>query len=171
MKRIIELILLTSVCCMLSSCNDEQERLIIDYTPVVLKVDVVNTQGDNLLDESYAGNILDKELTITYKGNTTQISRTAPEALMPQSRALMPHWYGAFIMSGENYWTVKPVEPAIFIGEFDGGLSGTVALTLQLGDKSFDLSYKAKVNMLDVDRTFYIDGKKNEGKDQYTIVL
>ena len=170
MKKYFYLTVLLLGAISMPSCNNDEP--IWDYAPVILKVNVVNQQGDNLLDSQYNGNILDGLMTLTYNGKTSGVALTPPEDLIPQSRYYLPTWYGAFVMSGENYWTYpEPTEPAIFIGEFDGSASGKFDMTLTLGDKSFELSFTSKVNKGDVKREFFIDGKKNSNNNLYTITL
>ena len=151
------------------SCDDEM--VIYDYTPICLKVTVQDKNGNNLLDSLNTNNILGKQMTITINGKTNEISLKTPQDLIPPSRAILPIWYGAFVMSGENYWWNSSIEPSICIGEFDGALNGKEEVELNIDGEKHVISFKNQVNKSNVKRSFYLDGKEVKDRGNFTIVI
>ena len=79
----------------LTSCGDDDVPL-VDVPPVDFMIEIVDAQGNNLLDPDFAGNILDKGLEMEYNGETYEAvinpESNAPVAFM--SRAYLPVFYG-----------------------------------------------------------------------------
>lgn len=157
--------LIAGICISLISCKHDED-LIIDYYPVEYEILVVNSEGDNLLEESTPGNILDTEMYIELAGERYDVNYGRPaEEGFPYpalTRFYMPMWYGAFIAP---YWYPYPDVPErenrLYVGEFPGDASGEIMFKLYLDGKSFKISYKnKKISGLDVDRHYYLDGKE-----------
>lgn len=157
--------------CLLSlaftSCgNDEEPDLIIDYSPITIQVNVRNSNGENLLEPSTQGNILEGNNTFTYDGKTSNIHVGWPknrERSSNMTRYYMPMWYGAFIAPAFSPYSENQKENAIYIGEFEGGESGTINMELNLGENKYEISVKSKVKGTSVKRDYSINGKKNNG--------
>lgn len=157
----------------LTSCGDEED-IIFDYSPITLKVNVHNSNGENLLEKSTPGNILDDKNTFSFNGETSDIYVGWPNEekdVSSETRFYMPMWYGAFIApSFYKYSYYDKGENAIYIGEFDGAASGTLNMELNLGEHKYEISVKSKVNGKDVKREYTINGKKNKS-DVFNIIL
>lgn len=157
----IKYLSLSLVLCAFVSCKDDNndDDLIIDYSPVNLIVEVLNPNGENLLNPATPGNILEWDNYIYCDNRRYTISEWNPDNSQYQvvTRAYFPKWYGARIILA-----YQTNEPAIAIGEFNGGGSGTAHVLLVLGTHTYDLSFTSKVNGLNVDRQFYLDGKKQD---------
>lgn len=158
-------ILITVICYGLTSCKND-ENLIIDYSPVIYDILVVDSNGNNLLENSTPGNILDTEMFIEMNGERYDViygHPYEPEGPFPsKTRASLPRWFKPFIAS---YWYPYPVLPEIgnrlYIGEFPGDARGEIKFVLHLGEKSYEISYKnKKIKGFDIDRRYYLDGKK-----------
>ena len=150
------------------SCNQDKEEdiLIIDYYPVAYEILVVNSDGENLLDESTPGNILNTEMYIELSGERFDVHYGRSEDdIFPYpttTRAYMPMWYGAFIFP---YWYPYPDLPErdnrLYVGEFPGDAHGEVKFKLSLDGHSYEISYvNKKISGLDVERHYYLDGKE-----------
>ena len=166
-KKGIFFFLLSGLFTCFSSCkNDDDEFLIIDYYPVIYEIQVLNASGENLLDESTEGNILDKEIYIEAYGEKFDVSYGRPEeSILPEAfrtRAYMPMWYGVFVSS---YWYQYPELPdrdnRLYVGEFPGDASKEVKFKLYLDGHSYDVSYvNKKIKGMEVDRHYYLNGKE-----------
>lgn len=126
----------------LSACG--KDDVIIDYAPVVISVKVQNEAGDNLLDPSVAGNILDRDISVTYEGNNYPI-----ESVDESGRFWPGFWRGVILVNGQ----------VLEIGEFDGS-SAHEDCVLHIGTRDIPISYDAKFNGMKVKRTYYFDGKQ-----------
>ena len=160
----------------LNSCKHDDDIIAIDYTPIEYEVLVVNSVGDNLLEESTPGNILEKEMYIELAGERYDVNYGRPDEpefpYPPLTRVYMPMWYGAFIAP---YWYPYPELPErdnrLYVGEFPGDARSEITFILYLDGHSYEISYvNKKINGLDIDRHFYLDGKEIEGPN-VTIVL
>lgn len=165
-KKFSLFLLAITISCGMISCKGEHEDLIIDYYPVEFEILVVNTDGENLLDESTPMNILDSEMYVELAGEKYEVQYGRPEdPFFPHpalTRAYMPSWYGAFIAP---YWYHYPDLPErgnrLYIGEFPGDIKGEVKFELNLDGHSYNISYiNKKFSGLNVEREFYLDGKK-----------
>ena len=176
-KKVRLFLSITSIWCGMLSCkHDEPNDIIIDYYPVDFEILVVNTGGENLLDESTSNNILDSEMYIELAGEKYEVHYGRPEdpffPYPPLTRAYMPSWYGAFIAP---YWYFYPdlVERGnrLYIGEFPGNIKEEVKFKLYLDGNSFEISYfNKKISGLDVERYFYLDGKEIDSSS-FTLTL
>ena len=176
-KKKFSLILLTAgITVILNSCKHDDDIIAIDYTPIEYEILVVNSVGDNLLEESTPGNILNTEMYIVLAGERYDVNYGRPDEpefpYPPLTRAYMPMWYGAFIAP---YWYPYPELPErdnrLYVGEFPGDARSEVTFELYLDGHSYEISYiNKKINGLDIDRHFYLDGKEIEGPN-ITIVL
>ena len=158
---------------MLSSCdytrgdepNDDGEW-IYDLTPITFEVEILNQDGENLLEESTPGNILGSEMFLIYNGERYEIINgyiDTPYFPYPNgTRFYMPSWYGGFIAP---YWypskDLPERENSLHIGEFEGGTDG-VSFDLSLNGHSYIVSYTNKVSFhkgqIDAERHYYLDG-------------
>lgn len=176
-KNGILFLLTTGMCASMISCkNDNDDPLIIDYYPVVYEILIVNSTGDNLLEESTPGNILDTEMYMEIDGEKYDVNYGRPEEpTLPfpnLTRAYMPMWYGAFI---SPYWYPYPQYQErgnrLYIGEFPGDASGEIMFKLYLDGHSYEISYiNKKISGLDIDRHYYLDGKEIESSS-FTLTL
>lgn len=161
------------------SCKHDEEDwddVIIDYSPVVFEILVVDSSGENLLEESTAGNILGSEMYIELSGEKYDVEYGRPmDPVFPYpnlTRAYMPEWYGAFIAP---YWYPYPELPErtnrLYIGEFPGNASKEIKFLLFLDGNSYEISFiNKKINGLDIDRHYYLDGQEIPSSS-FTITL
>ena len=165
MKRELFSLVIIGIFSGLISCKSEDDDMIIDYSPVDFAITVVNSAGDNLLEESTKGNILDTEMYIELCGEIYDVSYGRPEPIFPYpslTRAYFPAWYGAFIAPYfYEYPDLPPSDNRLFVGEFEGDARGEVKFTLYLDGHSYEISYKnKKISGLNIDRHYYLNGKE-----------
>ena len=163
-----------------TSCNsdtdDDDDFWDVDYYPVIFEIEVLNDEGENVLDASTPGNILDKEMYVLLADEKYDVHYGRPsEPYFPYphlTRVYMPSWWGAFI---SPYWYIHPDLPErgnnIYIGEFPGDYNGEVTFQLVLDNSTYSFTYKNKVvGHLQVERHFYLDGEEMPSSS-FTIVL
>lgn len=80
-----------------TSCDDDEGSIVWDFTPVTVKMDVVDAQGNDLLDPDTSGNLLESGITATFCGKDYDI--VDPRAVLAdaQSRAILAMFYGLYI--------------------------------------------------------------------------
>jgi len=145
---------------MMQSCGDNDEPepgMIFDVYPIVFTIAVENAAGDDLLaDSAFVEN-----LALIYKGKTTPVTAAG-------SRAYMPHWSGARLVSGSDG------RHTIVVGEFDGdgSYSDEFVLRVDSRDYRFSFSTKAKYKKDDIKftRHYYLDGEAIPPYDNHCIV-
>ena len=175
-KNGILFLIIIGLCTGFISCKHNDDILIIDYSPVIYEILVVNSAGDNLLEESTPGNILDTEMYIELAGERYDVNYGLPdEPIFPypaMTRAYMPAWYGAYIAP---YFYPYPGLPErgnrLYVAEFPGDASSEIMFELHLDGHSYEISYKnKKISGLDIDRHYYLNGKEIESSS-FTITL
>lgn len=133
MKKNGYIFMLAVVSLLLSACDSE---VIYDIAPTVLKIVLVDEDGNNLLDRSVPGNWAGEAMNIEYKGKEYSAVWTAEE-LYPRSRMYVPMFSGLV-------WS-KITEPndagCLWFGEFSG-------------EKDFDMSLKFSIEKLNSDYEF-----------------
>lgn len=172
-KTLYTLLLFLGAMLVNTSCSsDEDDDIWIwDFYPISLNVEVVDEDGNNLLDPANPANILSQPITLTHDGETTPIELYKVEAALPESRAILVRWYGAYIIGAPDQ---SDGRYHIFIGEWDA-FAKDDSVKLNIDGKEYELSftnsYKAqKHGAYDFDRKYYIDGQANENRN-YKIVL
>lgn len=153
----------------LTSCGDDDEPL-IDVAPVKFTIEIVDAQGNNLLDPEFAGNILDKGLEMEYNGETYEaVINTESNALVAiMSRAYLPVFYGLQVYeanSGKAGWIMS-------FGEFEGAVQqAEYQCTLRVKDLGFSYKLKAVVKHKGkgYEHTYYLDDTAIKGG--YRIVI
>lgn len=167
MKRIIFCIGVLFLFLSLSSCKEKEEEYWVgDVNCEYFQVHVEDEDGNNLLDENYEGNILEKEMYVIYKGEKNDIFLGWPE-FRPGS--LAPEvWYEPYIAPALNEYS--PLEkPAIFIGVFGRGVDSSVDLFID--GISHTLSFKSKqISQFDYDDSYFMDGIQ-QSNNNFLIVL
>lgn len=132
MRRLIYFLLATTMIMAIGACskNDDMpdcnmpdNNVIWDIYPASVFVNIVDEEGNNLLDPTIEGNWIDEPMWIEYADKAFDVVWTKEDLPFP-SRAIMPHFYGA-VWSG--VWTDKNY--SIYFGEFDGASSRTLNLT------------------------------------------
>lgn len=84
--------------------NSEMSEMIIDMTPVVVRIEVTDTQGRNLFDESTPGNWLTRSFSATFDGK---------EFVWPSA----PTKFYFAMLKG---FYLEPNRATLFFGELDG---------------------------------------------------
>ncbi|MFI3285746.1 MAG: hypothetical protein R3Y08_03750 [Rikenellaceae bacterium] len=148
--------------------TDKYDDIIWDYTPMTLDISVVNDKGEDLLDKSVDGNILDNEITITYDGNTYGLGKGAEPIVTRECLAVfdgLTHYDSPY---GNNY---------LSFGEFAAYYSYDMDLTLDLGTgKTYDLRYVHNFEHIDlleqptIENEAYVDGELMD-YDKFVIEL
>ncbi|MFI3285747.1 MAG: hypothetical protein R3Y08_03755 [Rikenellaceae bacterium] len=70
MKKSLFLFLVIFTIAAISGCektdNNEPTTDVVEASPIVMNIFVVNRNGKNILDESYKGNVLDYDIEMTF---------------------------------------------------------------------------------------------------------
>lgn len=123
--KILSLICMITGIMMLSSCKDHHEIPMIDALPVHIQVQVQNEYGDNLLDENFADNILNKDIYVTFKGEKYPLLRYGSR--------LLPATFSSPVIS----------ENTLIIGELDGQ-NYLSTVVLHLGRVEYIITFENK---------------------------
>lgn len=174
MKKILSMLLIALMMIpALTSCNSDDDPQVLELNPYVIFVDV--TDGNqSLLNPNNPVNILNRPMTITVDGTTTNVAvpTTKPIFESTLSRALPANWFGASIgvMTATGY-------PYIIIGEFEGqGMyEKTILLEIdyhQYTIKVFNDSRIVNGDQMVFNRKFYLDGQElNSSSGMFRIVI
>jgi hypothetical protein len=103
-----------------------------DFSSDDLAMILVDSDGNNLLDPDYAGNILDRNITATYKGKTYSVN----DATEAGTRAYPPKWYGLRFGVFYGYSGDKGT-PALLFGEFEAGTTAEFTIDWGWGQTEF----------------------------------
>lgn len=134
-------LLMSLILCLLPSvffCSCDEEEIVwdCDYLGICLEVSVEDANGNNLLDPSFAGNILDTPISASYNENSNTVKLEAPEEV----------WYPFFYDWKEPYIDTDAEKPVIMIGILPFGYKGTHwdTVVLNLGDRTYNLKIKSE---------------------------
>ena len=124
--------------------------MIMDWTPVKLRIYVENQAGEDLLDPDSEINMLEG-VTMTYRGETYEL---VPE---PETKYYLPHFDGLQLMldeDGRHY---------LYFGELDGAEEYNDDFTLAWGDATSDvIHYKRNIFMTAVSEKWKLNGAKSD---------
>lgn len=160
MKRFLSFVYLAVILISLTGCGDDD--VLWDIAPTRVQLNVVNQDGENLLDPNVDGNIWGETATLIIDGKSTDyvIERN------PRSRAMLAIFYGVYLenLTGTEYLT---------IGEWQTEKSAEYDMTLIIRGKSYSIrvvnDFKWKHNEPKIKRTYFLDGKQTD--NPMTIVL
>ncbi len=102
-------------------CSSIVESMEWDISPVVVRIYIQNDNGDNLLDDSYEGNILEYIVKMTYEGEEYNLGEE-----VVASRAYLPTFEGLQLIDSDS-------GPYITFGQFEGADSYSMDMSLYLG--------------------------------------
>ena len=139
------------------SCEGTDDVSIKDFSPVELKLYVMNDEGYNLLDASTENNLLSNEIKAINNGLAYHLDTT----IIEEEREVVPvnaaTFYGLKLMKDKND------EVYVCIGEFDGGRSfDNEIVTLDWGDGTYStIKFDSRVSWWKsepiVHRFFFLD--------------
>lgn len=169
-KRInyLYLLVMAIIALAMPSCSDEDEYYITDVYATILKVQINDADGNNLLDPDFPGNIIGEDISIEYEGETYSVNWESEKEVA--SRYYLPYFFG--IRHTNEYskdWKVA-------IGEFDGARNYDITIPLSVNNRIFNIRLKhiceMKKNGLveNLETTVYLEGKEYKGEN-VTIVL
>ena len=165
----------------LTSCShedDPDEDRFFDFAGIYFEVNVINKAGENLLEPSTPGNILDKDIYIIFNGLKYEVTMGKPNEgyfPYPYTRENVPIWYGAFIAPSFYYYPmVNDSTNKLWIGNFNGRSHGeTVDLFIE--NEKYVLSFTNVIHddyyPPDIDRHFYLNGRVVGDHGIFTITI
>lgn len=157
-----KLFLLSLFVLLLSSCDND---VLTDYAPYILQIKLLNSEGENLLDKSVVGNIVDSNIEMSF-GKTIYPMET-PDYLgnSVKSRYYMPTFRGL---------QRKPDFEEGYIltwGEFDCAKSKNYEFTLNIpGYYPFDFQLEIKTKGSKVKTRLTMNGKIMTGSKVYIVL-
>lgn len=144
MKVFFKIFTASAIILMAGSC------MIMDWTPVTLRIYVENQAGEDLLEPGSETDILEG-VTMTYRGETY---RLAPE---PETKYYLPDFDGLELMKdgdGRYY---------LYFGELDGAEEYNDDFTIVWGDGTSDvIHYKRNIFMTTVSEKWKLNGSKSD---------
>lgn len=149
----------------LASCDSSNKLIEVDYTPIVFRFDIVDSEGNNLVTQEIYDN--GDESTILVYDDVSYTLKSFHETFDTQSRAYMP------VMRG--FYVSAPIddEYSLYFGELDGSKNyNKKTITLKWADGTEDkivFSHKV-VGILKVERTVTVNGKSNGSSTNITLV-
>lgn len=162
-----------ALCLVLASCSDKSDEPIWDYAPYILSIDIVDSEGNNLLDPEVKGNIADQPIRMLYRDEAYEM--LIPDETNPKSRYYLPRFFG-LVLSRGRYYEIDPDKPwQLWWGELDRSESRTFNFELQIESiNRAPFSFELKINNKgkgEVEQELYLDGKKVATPTHCTIVL
>ncbi len=139
------------------SCEGVEDVAIKDFSPVELKLYVMNEEGYNLLDASTDNNLLGNNIKAINNGLAYSLDTSTIEEEREAQPVNAATFYGLKLMKDKNG------EPYVCIGEFDGGRSfDNEIVTLDWGDGSYStIKFDSRVSWWKsepiVHRFFFLD--------------
>lgn len=110
-----------------------------DVSPVIVKINIQDKEGHNLLDPESEGNIVGSNLVkVEYNGKTYETQWNWKYDETPESRHYFAKFRGLLHFYTPSMES-KPSEWVIWLGEIDGALSFDDKMKLTVGDKSYDI--------------------------------
>ena len=147
MKRL--LIILIAIIC-LNGC--EKHSMIIDWAPVIFKIQVQDSQGNDMLDPANDNTWL-IGTEISFRNYSEVMDKND---ISPVTKAIMPIYEGARVEKGSDCFYIA-------FGEFHRRDNDTEQMTIKWPDGSIsEVTYKCKLieSKLEAKETFYLNGKK-----------
>ncbi len=120
---------------LLCGCEDNRGKLIWDIIPLTYEISVVDSRGNNLLNEDTEGNILSDNIKAVYNGVEYLLG---DDASKQESRALPTTFRELFLSSTNNGWNADSGENKLYFGEFTGEESQDVEFVIDWGDGTTD---------------------------------
>ncbi len=140
------------------SCSESEDFVIRDFSPIEMKMYVMNEEGYNLLDENTENNLLGNAIKAINNGAAYYLdTSTVEEEKEPVSRALHATFYGLKLMKDRDG------QPYVCFGEFDGARNfDNEIITLDWGDGTYNtVTFDSRVSWQKsepiIHRYFYLD--------------
>ena len=139
-----------------TACSNSNKGMIWDIAPVVLQIEVQDTNGKNLLDPEIEGNITENGIKVIFEKNV-YLKDSIPHV---STRAYMPYFYGLKLGKNDNQGKYK-----LYFGEFDGAkdhYNRTFVIDWNDGTTNtitFTSTIKWKRNTPKIKRAYTLDGK------------
>lgn len=155
--------------CLFVAVSCESEKGEWDLMPSCIKIMVVDKSGNNLMKEETPGNLLEADITLTYKGKTYSRLDMSDPWLMPDkmvsstgTKALPPAIFNGL----QTYRTPDGDFVCLVIGYFDQDESfGKETFTIDWGDGTsnvigYSQAFSWKNNKPDMKAKYWLDGKE-----------
>lgn len=165
MKRLRLILAMVVGVMALASCDSSNKLIEVDFTPIVFRFDIVDSDGNNLVTKD----IYDKgdESTVLVYNDVPYTLKSYHETFETLSRYYMPVMRGFYVSAAIDD------EYSLYFGELDGAQNyKKKTITLKWADGSEDkivFSHKV-VGITKVDRTVTVNGKSNGRSTNITLV-
>lgn len=176
--RLLTALMVAIVGLAFTSCGDDDDDIKIwDFSPVSIRLDIVDTEGNDLLDADTPGNILESELTATFDGKEyTLATDDDPDAgpLSVKSREILSQFYGLYIQTPDHYFT-EGKHNLLCFGEFKGfeNFDHTVIFHFPTADRDITVRVVSKArwdgDTPNWELEYYLDGQQiNPGQGMWS---
>ena len=147
MKRL--LIILIAIIC-LNGC--EKHSMIIDWAPITFKIQVQDSQGNDLLDPANDNTWL-IGTEISFRNQSEVMDEND---ISPITKAVLPKYNGARVEKGADCYYIA-------FGEFGRKDNDTEVMTIKWPDGNIsEVSYKCRLiaSKIEAKETFHLNGRK-----------
>jgi len=165
MKRLPKLsgfIALLVACLTWSSCDNNNDNLVVDWVPVTLHIFIHDAQGNNLAQPEMPG------LTLSFQGTTYDLQSASDRV---SSRAIMPRFEGFYYEPEDSSLSTYNYPAHLCFGELDGAadMDEDLILTWPDGSKTTIHYHCSKHNerKLSCKRYWKVDGVKQDSNLVY----
>lgn len=175
MKKLLSIIIISTMLLSFSSCSDSSDLKIWDIAPVTLNVMIVDEQGNSLLDPACENNIIGTSLSFTDGKEEYAVDWDFSEN---HSRAYLPHFRGAIYVPVKKWseghgWQLTG-EWEIQFGELDGAANYDLTFNIEIMEQQFELRVHNNIEWKKGDpkikRHFYLNGIELENS-RFTLVV
>lgn len=172
LRRILPALIIAALGLAFTSCSNDDDPIIWDFSPVCIRLNIVDAEGNDLLAADTPGNILDSGLTATFDGKEyplVSIYDEAPgaEAQTAKSRYLPARFHGLFIQDPEYYNpSDSDKHKLLCFGEFNGFDNFDHTVVFHFPSVGRDISFRVvskarwKGDDPDWNLEYYLDGKQ-----------
>lgn len=175
LKQIIMALVAVLPLTFMVSCSDDddgdgpEKGVMWDIYPVDIIIDIVDAQGNNLLDPDVPGNIVGQELTVDYEGKTYGTEWNALSLSPNQSRMILVEFYGL------KHYLINRIHPysssrrwALFLGDLRGDCDYDTTMVLKYKDREFEIrvvnNFEWVKHLPERDTRVYLDGVIQSGQ-------
>lgn len=165
MKKIFGLLVVAASMTCTTSCTEEEGDAIWDVAPAGIEIQLVDEEGNDLLNPSVEGNWVGEAMQISYDGESYD-AIWSREDIKPRSRYYLPMFIG-LVWNGALYDDNKDYN--LYFGEFEGTKNHDMHLTFSIApintiyefEYTHDFSWNK--NKPNSDNHIIYNGKKTEG--------
>lgn len=160
-----------------SACgDDDNDQKIFDLNEMCMFVNVVDDNGQNLLEQGTHGNILSEDIYVVHNSDTIFFKYPTEEDVVIGSRYNKPTLSRIYYYTTSNYLGNDIPNPSLCIEGFEGFINYGDSLTLHIGEQSYELSFSCTdlsnrdKYKFDCEFTYYLNDKKIDTTNSLALI-